>query len=379
MQFNKHSLLLLLILWACSKKEVTQQDTPIISEIATSLVSEIKIDSISLAPEKYSGLGRLELINNKIVYLDLVDHTVNFFDESLKLEGVYGGQGNGPNEVQSINYIAEAPGSNYLMIDNFGFNVFENDSIKLSFKLFDWDSQTSSQELLANPNAEDKGMYTIDWSPNIQSNFTSIHNGFLYLPIITEHPEMNAYQDEEFYTDTYAIGKFNIESGKLEKMGVNWPSFYLENKFIPNFAGLDLTHLKDHLIVGFQTDSLIHIYDENLQLVKKFGVSGKGFKYEYKRTRTVEEAIDSWDSDLMDQSYYASLWSNENMVFRIYHPNGKNGHTKMQVYQGEVLTHDVQVPQRFRVIGKIGDYYYADGHVSETDESLFVYRFKLSP
>lgn len=378
MQFNKLPLLLMLLLWACSEKEDLQQDIPVTSEIATSLVSEIKIDSVSLVPEKYSGLGRLELINNKIVYQDLVEHTVNFLDENLKLEGVYGGKGNGPNEVQNINYITNAPGSSYLMIDNFGFNLFENDSSKLEFKLYDWDSQTPSQELLARPNAEDKGMYSIDWKPHLQTNFSSTSSDHLFIPIITEHPNLNAFQNAGFYEKTYAVGKFNLNSGKLEQIGVQWPSVYLNHQFIPNLASIDLSFQNERLTVGFMIDSLLHVYDENLKLLEKFGVSGQGMNMDYRRTRTIDEALDNWKADLSEQSYYSSIFNHEKRTFRVYHPYGTSGETRMQVYTDQVLTHDVRVPKRFRVIGKLGEYYYADGHISESDDSLFIYRFKLN-
>lgn len=51
----------------------------------------------------------------------------------------------------------------------------------------------------------------------------------------------------------------------------------------------------------------------------------------------------------------------------------------MQIYNSSFdLLVDVKVPTRFNVIGKLGDYYYADGLVNELEEELSIYNFKLN-
>ena len=51
----------------------------------------------------------------------------------------------------------------------------------------------------------------------------------------------------------------------------------------------------------------------------------------------------------------------------------------MQIYHQKRLIGDVEVPNFFNVIGKIGDYYYADGSLDNPDnEEIVVYKFKLN-
>ena len=373
-----YMLFLCLTIHSCDSIINEQKHISSTSAKAENVVEKLFIDSVFINLGTYSGVGKFSILNRKITFIDQIFQTIAFLNQDLNVQGIYLGRGAGPHEVDNVHYAVNFEDSKYLVIDNFGYHKYLNDSIKEYFKVYDWDNTVSTQELMNNPNGEQKGIYGIDWRPDINSNFTAYAGDYLFLPIITEHPKLNAFQHESFYDETFSIGKFRISDGKLVQMGGQWPSVYLNHSFIPNLVGLDLAEMDQGVLASYHIDSLMHVYDEDLQLVEKFGVGGKGFRYDYRTTKTIEEAIDNWFADLEDQSFYAGIYVHEDLVFRVYHPNGKSGETRLQIYRDKILTHDVQVPSRFRVIGKIGDYFYADGHVSELDESLYVYRFQLN-
>lgn len=369
-------ILYIIILISCNDHRYDIRNFPTTSAKLDNVTNQLLLDSVSINLNSYSGVGRFALLNGGLVFSDQIFQTINYLDTDLMVKGVHLGRGSGPHEVDNVHYTVDLEGSNYLVIDNFGYHQFQNDSIKTYFKLYDWDNFTPTEELMNNPDGEQKGIYTIDWSPNIQTNFTAHLNDYLFVPIITEHPRMNAFQHERFYEETYVLGKFRIADGKLVQIGGKWSEAYQDFSFIPNLAGIDVAAYNEHLLVSFHIDSLMYVYDQNLQLMERFGVGGQGFDVNYRTTRGIEEAIDNWRTDVADQSFYASVYAHQDHVFRVYHPQGTDGPTRMQIYEDKVLTHDVQVPKRFRVIGKLGAYVYADGAVNEGSEELWVYRFK---
>lgn len=374
---KKLLVFILFVFLACTEKPSHQEKLLTRSLRTEPTVDRLFIDSVSIDLKAYSGIGRFALLNGGLVFMDQVDQTIAFLDDNLNVKGIHLGRGSGPHEINdNAHYTVDLEGSNYLVIDNFGYHQFQNDSIKTYFKLFDWDNFTPTEELMNNPDGEQKGIYTIDWSPNMQTNFTAHLNDHLFVPIITEHPRMNAFQHERFYEETYVLGKFRIADGKLVQIGGKWSEAYQNFSFIPNLAGIDVAAYNDHLLVSFHIDSLMYVYDQNLQLMERFGVGGQGFDVNYRTTRGIEEAIDNWRTDVADQSFYASVYAHQDHVFRVYHPQGTDGPTRMQIYEDKVLTHNVQVPKRFRVIGKLGEYVYADGAVNEESQELWVYRFK---
>lgn len=340
------------------------------------LIDSLIIKSLDLKPESFSGVGIIEIQNQDIVFVDKIFQILNRFELDGTFINSYIGEGQGSTEVDNIHYIGTIKNSEYIVIDNFVFHKYDNDTTKAYYYRYNFDSGNEFSKLENEPSGEYSEIYYLDWS-SLNDNFLVVDENHFFTPIITEHPKLNALQHTEFYTDTYSIGKFDLNSGKLLQMGGKWPEIYLQNKFVPNLAGLSISSFEDKLYASYQIEPLVHVFDEDLVLTAKFGVPGRNMNTNYRTTNTIEDAIDNWSKDFENQGYYSSIYAYGDYVFRNYHPNGNNGETQLQIYQKMVLIGDVAVPKRFRVMGKIGDTFYADGIVDEENDILKVYTFQL--
>ena len=86
------------------------------------------------------------------------------------------------------------------------------------------------------------------------------------------------------------------------------------------------------------------------------------------------------NSEQTDQSgYYSHIFADEehNLLFRSFINDKKTYDGGVQVYRNKVLIGEIKTNGKFNVIGRIGDYYYADGIMNEENETLTIYRFKI--
>ncbi|MFT7421816.1 MAG: hypothetical protein ACI9QN_002747 [Arcticibacterium sp.] len=364
---------------SCNNSDEVEQSRDSVTSVKELRIDNVTIKEIDLFPEAFTSVGRLEIIGDKIAFADRILMTLSYFTAEGTFLSAQLGKGQGPNEVLGLSYLSDLPNSGFIALSDFGFYNFINDSTKKSFLTYDWNDTTAHSVLLNDPKGDMGNLYAIDWSPQINTNLIANLGNSFYTSLISEHPKMNAFQHESFYQETNSIGKFEVETGKLSGMGGSWPKVYLEHSFVPNLVGVSLSASKDNIYGAYRIDSLLHVFDPNLKLVEKFGVAGQNMMTAYKTTKGIDEAIDNWTLDLENQGFYSSVYADLNgeYVFRTYHPKGTNGETRLQIYQNRVLIGDVTVPKRFRVIGKIGGLFYADGVVDESLEILKIYSFAL--
>ena len=245
-----------------------------------------------------------------------------------------------------------------------------------------WNFSESHKDMVNKPKGDMLGIYELDWKPKgyNTSFFISEKHDEILVPITTSHPMLNAYQSEDYYRDVFVLGKYDIQNQEIFK-GIGFrSSIYLDYSFIPNFDFSFISQSQNHLFISYAIDPLIHVFDFDGNLLYKFGKEGLGFKNSYPKTQSIEEALDNHQSDMYKAGYYHFLYHDEtnNLTFRTYYPSGsKPGKTRLQIYKESKLIGDVDVPDRFRVIGRIGEYYFVDGIVDELNDRIAVLKFKL--
>jgi len=194
------------------------------------------------------------------------------------------------------------------------------------------------------------------------------------------HPKLNGYWTTEYYEQVANLGRFDA-GFKLIQLGGKRSEKYLNYEYLPNFDYTHLIRKGDNLIVSFPIDHELYVYDLELQFLKKFGVPGKQMKTDYIPTQTLEEAESQWEMDFNQFGHYDHLHYDEDskLLFRSYIPKGRDsGRSRIQVYKGENLVGDFEVPLRFKVIGSHRGEFYADGIVDEENEKLGFFKFTFN-
>lgn len=347
-------------------------------------IKNISIDSLILEKDYFSGVGFFSLGRDQIFFVDQVFSTVISFDSEGLYQGTYLGKGGGPDEQNNIHgFQPYSKDNNHVVLDNFELVVFDENFVKVTSYPIEWDYSESYQDMVNSPKGSMLGLYELDWKSKGQNTSFIIDetSSQVLLPITMSHPTLNGYISEEYYQSVAIFGRYDLNKKiVLEGFGRRSDK-YLEQKFVPNFDFSFFTKSKNEILVSFAIDPLIHVFDADGELLYKFGMEGVDIQKSYPKTNTIEDALDNYKLDLEKAGFYHLIYLDDakNLTFRTYFPEGaEKGYSRLQIYQDKTLIGDVRVPERFRIIGKIGDFYFADGVVDEFNDRLGIYKFKLS-
>lgn len=170
-------------------------------------------------------------------------------------------------------------------------------------------------------------------------------------------------------------------TGLLEKVFAFHDPVYTLHKWLYfyDYAYRDIA--KNTLYVGNRASRNIEKYNATtFEKMDDFGSKGKYFiDNDYITFTSVDDFNNADPYAVLKHSFYGHIYADDegDIVFRSYHISGLE-QWGLQAYRSEKLILDTQVPFRFNVIGKIGEYYYADGIRDEENELFAAYRFKLN-
>ncbi|MGY6558782.1 MAG: hypothetical protein ACXIT9_05825 [Nitritalea sp.] len=369
---KKYLIFSFIVVWfGCSKKE--QNVVPIYQELDLSIQS-LTIDTLLLEKDYFSGVGFLMVANERVLFVDQLFSSIFSYDVKGEYLGTYLGKGQGPNNQNVIHGLQPyAFDGFHLILDNFQLVVYDKDFQRVESFPIEWEYSESYQDMLNNPKAEMLGLYEIDTKQHgyNTSFIVSRQSDEILLPMTMSHPKLNGYISEEYYKYVYVLGKYNIKTKKVESGVGKRSEEYLKQLFIPNFDFSFISQGEDKIFISYGIDPLIHVYDFNGTLRYKFGKEGLEMNTAYPKTSTIDDALDRYKSDLKRAGFYHHIYhdTHSDLTFRSYYPNGiEQGFSRLQIYKGNTLIGDVQVPERFQVIGKIRDYYFADGLIDEEND-----------
>ncbi|WP_339754745.1 hypothetical protein [Algoriphagus aquimarinus] len=377
--------LLLFLSIGCS-----QQKTDALSEVATSelpqniVIQNLELEQVSFNYEGFVGKGSVELEGDKLLFLDRLSMQVLEFDQEGGFLGISISNGDGPSEIPKFQIYASAEDKRYFM-DGYAISEY-NEANELSRrKLIDFYHNSDMKDIESNPRFDDAGIYEVKY----WANQLEVRDGYAYTKIESSNPGFNFVMHKEYYEKAPLYGKVDLSTGKVVELLGKRPAIYQNYNNIPHFDYYFHDFLDSEIYISFEPDSLIYILNEDFEVQEAFGNKGIGMDQSYREVSTVEDWEDYWRINQTQKGFYKyiKVIPEDELVFRTYttgnpDPNsfelGTNPQ-RLQIYHQKRLIGDVEVPNFFSVIGKIGDYYYADGSLDNPDnEELVVYKFKLN-
>lgn len=382
----KHIFYLLLFLSiGCS-----QQKTDELSNIETSQLSKniviqnLELEQVSFNYEGFVGKGSVEIEMDKLLFLDRLSMQVLEFDQEGNFLGIPIANGEGPAEIPKFQIYARAEGNRYFM-DGYAISEYNGANELSRRKLIDFYHNSDMKDIESNPRFDDAGIYEVKyWANQIE-----VRDGYLYTKIESTNPGFNFVMHREYYEKAPLYGKVDLSTGKVVELLGKRPAIYQNYNHFPHFDYYFHDFLEEEIYISFEPDSLIYILNEDFEVQEAFGNKGVGMDQSYREVSTVEDWEDYWRINQTQKGFYKyiKVIPEDELVFRTYttgnlDPNsfelGTNPQ-RMQIYLQKRLIGDVEVPNFFSVIGKIGDYYYADGSLDNPDnEEIVVYKFKLN-
>jgi len=348
---------------------------------------EFSIDTVFVEPERSSQIGSFYLKGDAVFYVDQAYGVIEEFTVEGESVGIRKRELDGPEELQGISELI--PGKAGFVIRH-GWSLFQYDSnwefVNKSVLQFVY--TVSYDEMMDNPKGEYIGMYEL---MNYNAKTVELPDGHLVTKVDVEHPMFNAFISRSYYKEGRILGKINPISGEVMEVFGTRPESYEQYGFVPFHARMDYHYATNGLIyVTHEIDPTIYVYDQNWELKDSFGTGGVGMKMEYKETQTLDVAFESsyFSHSRKNEAYYKDIYVDEEveLVFRTYRQGSDTADLldetfnplRLQIYHQKVLIEDVSVPGRFRILGKIGKKYIADGLFDEQNEKQGFYLLNLN-
>lgn len=323
-------------------------------------ITNIKIDSLIINGDSTSFSGHFEFIDTNLVFVDRA--YCKLFPFSIytgKMGKPIGGYGKGPNEMMGIiagSTIEPADTSMWILDANNGIYEYlpKLDKIHFLDRLdFSWDKLDSN-------NFESPSLYNTLEAIFLGITMMDIGNDELLMPvsIVNRHlDESNA----DRYLKGHIFGLFDKKSLELKKVFGKFPEYYKDTP-LPLFEFFDyaMNRRDSILYVNHAPDSLIYCYRYPDSLLYAMGFEPQGLHRDFSYVG-YDINIPAFKKDVYDVSLNTGLYYDpvDELLFRTSVTDYTSGNSVLQIYKGRDLMAEVKVPPFFKMLGRVGNRYYA--------------------
>lgn len=375
MRYHKIFIITIVTLYSCSEENKDHFTHTRINKPPVTTLQHLAFDTVNLDLPTTSYVGVFQMYGDKLFFVDHIYCMINELDLEGNFKSHHLGKGNGPLEIPRLSdFLATSEG--YIATHDWSFYVYDTSwTLKKKF-VTNWNDKASN-DLLANPDPRNMGMYETQYYGNVLRYNKSKEE--LITKVVTEHQTYNAFTTAGFYKDSRVMGSININKGSIASVFGRFSPVYEQYQYIPfhSFMDYDLTDQKFYVV--YEPDSLIYVFDTDYKPLYAFGNAGKNISLKFTETNQLEvfEDIEANQKAREEDGYYQSIraFDETGVVFRKYQQDG--GAQRMQIYKDLQLIGDVAVSKTFRVIGFRAPYYYAEEIIDEENEKLAFVKFKI--
>ena len=362
----------LFLLFSCKEGKI---DFPNITNQSTIKIDSLTFEKIEFDLEEYecSFYGYSYCINNEIHFIDKYFCWLFAFSPEGKILYRELGQGRGPKEVicKRISNICKLQNGDLLVL---GYT--------LDHYFFNKQYERENAFLLSNNNSGDKFNSSETYTTFYPNLNIKNYKDYLYYNIYSESDNFNFIDTpEKYYQNSKNLMQVNKKNGKVEKLIVNYPPFYLKNIGKYNaFPSINYDiDAQGNFYIAHEADSTIYKYNKEFIPVIAFGYMGKNMNTNYKPITSWKNCSLILQEERESKGYYTSLFISDNnhILFRSYQKGKPSPNDGLQIYQNETLIGDVLTPKSFKIGGYIAPYYYSTIINDIENEKMYVYRFKL--
>lgn len=375
-----------LLLFSCNRPTKTKNNKA--EDVSEHIEATIDIDTVKIEGALFSAEGYFRVLGNRLAYMHSSLRNAYLFDAEGKLLKEVLGKGGGPSEsVGDLAYHGQtSDGKNVFLDLSYAISTYTKDlSERKNREFVHWDNRKNQY---STNNLTDVNMYDFQYEdqPFFDTQWLPVTaEGKVIIPVtIAPHinTRVNCFHNESvYYAKSHTVGVLDLSTGLLEKVFAFHDPVYTLHKWLYfyDYAYRDIA--KNTIYVGNRASHNIEKYNATtFEKMDDFGSKGKRFiDNDYITFTSVDDFNNADPYAVLKHSFYGHIYADDesDIVFRSYHISGLE-QWGLQAYRNEKLILDTLVPFRFNVIGKIGEYYYADGIRDEENELFAAYRFKFS-
>lgn len=328
-------------------------------------------------PSSYIGQAKIHqdtlyFVDQKFIRILKFDKDLNFLEWHLE-------KGNGPNDYSGggIDGFEITHNGNFMFLGAAtDWHIYDRSFKKLSSFIME---NTKKRANLTTISPANPVIYSFVYPKLIVRE----SNGRLFFNIMVQHPDFNFIDThKEYYLNARVLSEMNPESGVTQDIFGSFPPTYHDNDFTLNHVSLlnfDVSKTSGHFYLNFEADPTIYEYDSDFQPVRSFGITGNEMNYNYKKLDNIKDFQREIDKERDKAHFFTWLEyiEEEDLLFRSY-SLGQNEQDGLQIYKGNILIGDVNVPKGLKIIGKLGDQFISHPISDEKNDRMIIYTFKLN-
>lgn len=325
----------------------------------TLAITEIQIDSLVISGDSTSFRGHFEFMDTSLIFVDVLYNKL--FPYSIfsgKPGKPFGGLGKGPNEMVGIMYgasISPSDTSMWILDSSNGVYEFVPESGKIEYLKrldFSWDK-------LERDNYDSPSVYNIMEMSDFGVTITDVGNNEVLIPVSLISRHLNG-KNINRYKKGHILGLLDKSSLKVKKVFGSLPTYYQEHP-LPLFEFFDyaMDHNDSIIYVSHAPDSLIYCYRYPDSLLYTMGFEPQGLHRDF--NFGYDPKFEDFRKEIRRASVNTGLYFDtiDNLLFRTSITELESGNSVMQVYKDKDLLAEVKVPPFFKMLGRVGDRYYA--------------------
>ncbi len=349
-------------------------------------IKNLSLDTLTLTGMNTSYVGLSAIADDTLYIIDKLFCWVYVLDKDGKLIDKKLGQGPGPSELNLKNidsFCFLKDGRKLFVGSSLDLHIYDLEWKRIVKKVIEWEGDYSYNDIYSidSPSPTEISLYGFEYEKFKMLN-SSLEPNVVFAPIYSEHPEFNAFVSKNYYTQGRIIARLDIDKAKVTGLLGRRSPVYLEKKFIGQHSFFSFTlGQNDDFYISHEVDSMIYHYDSDFNLIEKFGYSGKNMNTSYSVLHQfdMEKIRSLYFEDRPKKGYYEEVFYNpsEKILLRSYRRGNNSTTNGLQIYSGNTLVGDVDVPNDFVIMGYIAPYYYSMAVFDDTNEKITVYRFRL--
>lgn len=335
-----------------------------------------KMDSIVIDADSLSGNGNFYMRDSVLTFADMTLCSLFHFDvKNGKLIKKVFTKGNGRNEIPSLMYSYPLFGANddesYAMDSSLGMYILDEEQgvIKRTGRLdFSWEE--------AQNDYDSPSLYNLMFMTDFGMKICSVDDSTWMVPVSIIDRNL-ADVTKERYEKGHIFAEVDSRNYKVKNLFGRFP-YMLKEKPSNLFEFFQYEKCGDTLYVNNCVDSLVYVYKYPDELLYTFGYEVKEAHRNYSSTLTADHSL--FQKEAAKVSLNTGLCYAHGLLIRTTMIDMLSGKSVMQVYAGNDLVGEFDMPDMFRFLGYWNGYYYGTSFVPRMNEdsmSFILYRYKI--
>lgn len=310
----------------------------------------IILDSV----ENISLVGEMYVVGDKIGYIDQISGNLHRYSFDGKYIDKKLGYGKSNAEVAAYEITGfDASKDRYVIFSDLEYFIYDSSLTKIKQGIV-------KSKVRDTPDDEACGANPLIYSWSHRNRNIRYNNGKIF--ISSNLLRLNPYNNKDrYFNEGRTITIVDEATAVVDDVIARYPVGYKANNWESfNNASFDIDDNGD-IYVSFEADSLIYVYNSNCEQFNTFGYSGRKMDSNYSKIAPSDTLYWAISADRARYGFYEKIeYDNQSgLLVRLYRRgNADKNSDGLQIYDGNVLIGDVDIPKMYNLMGFYGSTIY---------------------